>query len=67
MNKLTKLCNVAALYCVSSPCQNGATCREGLNAPVCECRGGYAGNTCEKGSINPRFNSINKLPIVTNF
>jgi len=36
--------------CSSNPCQNGATCIEGINAFTCTCSPGYAGTTCETGT-----------------
>ncbi|XP_053305693.1 neurexin-2-beta isoform X6 [Spea bombifrons] len=35
--------------CTSSPCRNGAQCREGWNRFICDCVGtGYLGDTCER-------------------
>ncbi|XP_066275645.1 fibropellin-3-like isoform X2 [Branchiostoma lanceolatum] len=33
--------------CGSAPCQNGATCQDGLNSFTCHCAPGYAGTLCE--------------------
>ncbi|XP_078574850.1 uncharacterized protein LOC144861039 [Branchiostoma floridae x Branchiostoma japonicum] len=33
--------------CSSAPCQNGATCQDGLNSFVCQCAPGYTGTLCE--------------------
>ncbi|CAH1256426.1 NOTCH2 [Branchiostoma lanceolatum] len=33
--------------CGSAPCQNGATCQDGLNSFTCQCAPGYAGTLCE--------------------
>lgn len=35
--------------CASSPCLNGGQCTDLVNAFKCDCKGGYAGDTCEKG------------------
>ena len=35
--------------CDSRPCQNGATCKDGLNAYNCYCVDGYNGTNCETG------------------
>ena len=33
--------------CGSNPCQNGATCIEGIALYTCNCRSGYSGTDCE--------------------
>jgi CUB/sushi domain-containing protein len=33
--------------CVSNPCQNGATCRDGFNSFSCVCIAGYSGAFCQ--------------------
>ena len=33
--------------CVSSPCQNGGNCTDGVNGYKCACVDGYEGDTCE--------------------
>lgn len=35
--------------CLSSPCQNGGTCIDEVNAFVCLCLPSYGGSRCEKG------------------
>ena len=35
--------------CLSSPCQNGGTCSEGVTIYACDCAAGYEGNDCEMG------------------
>ncbi len=36
--------------CLSNPCLNSGTCREGWNRYVCDCSGtGYLGRSCERG------------------
>ena len=37
--------------CASSPCQNGATCNDLVNAFSCECATGYTGDTCSEGLL----------------
>ena len=37
--------------CASSPCQNGGTCIDSLNAYTCNCIPGYEGDNCEIGKI----------------
>ena len=32
--------------CVSSPCQNGGACVDGVNSFTCNCKPGYTGPTC---------------------
>ncbi|KAK2171935.1 hypothetical protein NP493_1014g01001 [Ridgeia piscesae] len=32
--------------CVSSPCQNGGNCTDGVNEYTCVCVGGYVGDSC---------------------
>lgn len=38
--------------CMSDPCANGGTCKDGINTYTCECRFGYTGTNCEKPYIN---------------
>ncbi|EDO31408.1 predicted protein, partial [Nematostella vectensis] len=33
--------------CASDPCQNGATCNDGLNNYTCACISGFTGTNCE--------------------
>ncbi|KAI8512864.1 hypothetical protein Bbelb_095030 [Branchiostoma belcheri] len=33
--------------CISAPCQNNATCQDGLNSFTCQCVPGYTGTLCE--------------------
>ena len=33
--------------CASNPCQNDATCIDGINSYRCSCRGGFLGTHCE--------------------
>ena len=37
--------------CESDPCQNGATCVDGINSYTCECVKGYTGHDCETGTF----------------
>ena len=36
--------------CDSSPCQNGATCRQNSQSFWCNCPRFYYGKTCDKGT-----------------
>ena len=33
--------------CLSTPCQNNATCYDGVNMFTCSCDDGYEGGLCE--------------------
>ena len=35
--------------CASNPCQNGATCTDGVNGFSCSCAPGFSGELCELG------------------
>ena len=35
--------------CAPNPCENGATCEDGINQATCQCVDGWTGNTCETG------------------
>uniref|UniRef100_A0A8B9R7M1 Neurexin 1 n=1 Tax=Astyanax mexicanus TaxID=7994 RepID=A0A8B9R7M1_ASTMX len=55
--------------CLSNPCLNSGTCREGWNRYVCDCSGtGYLGRSCERDATilsydGSKFMKI-KLPVV---
>ena len=34
--------------CASSPCENDATCEDGVNSYTCKCKAGFAGKNCEE-------------------
>ena len=38
--------------CLSSPCQNNATCTDDINSYNCTCLSGYEGTNCENGKDN---------------
>ena len=46
--------------CASSPCQNGGTCRELLNAFTCDCADGYGGIHCEIGKAKHKQQQYNR-------
>ena len=46
--------------CASDPCENGATCVDGVNEYSCTCAAGYTGTNC-KISMNQNFNSNGRL------
>ena len=37
--------------CASNPCQNGATCSDGIHSYSCLCNSGYTGSNCEIGNV----------------
>ena len=43
--------------CLSSPCQNNATCHDGINELNCHCIPGYTGPLCGGMIVNPSCNS----------
>ncbi|CAH1256252.1 NOTCH3 [Branchiostoma lanceolatum] len=46
-NNMYALCAVADINeCHSAPCQNGATCQDGVNSFTCQCAPGYIGTLC---------------------
>ena len=45
----TELFSVDIDECASAPCENGATCVDGVNSYTCNCDLGYAGVKCEIG------------------
>ena len=34
--------------CASTPCENDATCKDGVNSYTCECKDGFTGKNCEQ-------------------
>ena len=47
--------------CVSSPCENGGTCNDGINSYTCYCLPGYEGDNCEIGTnilISPEYQKL---------
>ena len=47
------ICNVFFIIdideCSSNPCQNGATCNNGVNGYTCNCMAGFTGDNCQTG------------------
>ena len=37
--------------CAGEPCQNGGTCKDGLNDYICMCAVGYTGENCSVGKF----------------
>jgi len=37
--------------CSSTPCMNGATCKDGTDSYTCACIAGYNGTACETGKL----------------
>ncbi|XP_072051919.1 uncharacterized protein [Amphiura filiformis] len=44
------VCNVTTVVneCDSDPCQNGATCEDGVDSYTCVCTSGWTGDNCEQ-------------------
>ena len=42
-------CESEVNECLSSPCMNGGTCMDLLNAYSCQCSAYFIGDNCEKG------------------
>lgn len=40
-------CQIDVDECASNPCQNGGTCKDGINSFTCQCPPGYTGIQCE--------------------
>ena len=41
--------------CLSGHCQNGATCKDGVNSYTCNCAAGYTGQNCSIGQFNEGY------------
>ena len=41
--------------CSTNPCNNGATCTDGINAYTCTCLVGYTGTDCQTGIFNKNY------------
>jgi hypothetical protein len=37
--------------CAGSPCKNGGTCVDGINAYTCNCTGSWSGSTCQNATL----------------
>lgn len=53
--------------CASNPCQNGATCNNGINTFSCSCNAGYTGTLCQTGKCWPIYAFINHCLITTRY
>jgi hypothetical protein len=54
--KASDTCRVSIaeiVECASSPCQNGGTCTDQVNAYSCECPPGFTGPECQTGMRCP--------------
>ena len=49
--------------CTSSPCMNGATCTNTVNAYTCGCVAGYMGTNCETG-LSLKLRSTGSLSVL---
>lgn len=57
-------CHVQQNHCNLNPCQNGGSCTEGWNRPLCDCSGTlYTGPTCGRESATLVFNGTQHLTI----
>lgn len=41
-------CEIDINECEGDPCQNGATCTDGIDEYTCLCKAGYTGENCEE-------------------
>lgn len=57
-------CHILPTQCTTNPCQNGGSCAEGWNRPLCDCSGTlYTGPTCGRESATLAFNGSQHLTI----
>ena len=42
------------IECASNPCENGATCKDDVNAYMCSCMAGFTGYSCESGTFQDK-------------
>ena len=52
-------CGIHLNMCLSSPCENGATCENGYNTYTCTCAPGFTGPDCEEVNDCTASNSTN--------
>ena len=44
--------------CVSTPCQNGGTCKDQVNGYLCQCAPGYTDLQCQTGKEVTVFRNV---------
>ena len=44
--------------CASTPCENDATCKDGVNSYTCECKDGFTGKNCEQSKCGKKRISL---------
>ena len=49
---MSRVISIETDECSSTPCQNGGTCTDLINAYDCACRDGYEGTDCETGNFS---------------
>ena len=62
--RVVESCSIIIVFisddCLSAPCENGGTCKDGNNAYTCVCESGYVGPNC---ALTSKLISENTLHI----